>query len=307
MIQLLYGKNDFLLHLEKQRIKRDFLRKFPSSSVFSFDSQENNLADFFSLYRERDIFSQGKLIFSKIFSLFFQEKEVKEFFQKDFFEIKEDKNIFLVFLELAEKNEFINFCLREGIKNKFFKTFSEKDRNFLLKVIFGLAKEKGIEIGLPEANLLIDLIGYDGWQIKNELEKLITLSEGKKISQELIYNSCRFFYLSKEIFSLAEKIIGKNKKGASFLLAKLFYLGEDPAKIFNLLLKQIKNFSRIRFLPERELSFNRFYLKKIKSQTFSYSLADILKIYRQLSKEDIYLKTSLLTYQEALIDFLRTI
>ena len=218
-----------------------------------------------------------------------------------------NKNTQLVFLEREGKNKIISFLLKREVRAYKFEPFSKDNKALFLRYLRKIVNDLGGEITGGALYLLVDFFGYDPWLARGEIEKLLIYSEGKAIDEESVKKNCLPRYASNEIFLLARKILEKDKRGAIFLLEKLLFLGQEPRPIFNSLLSQIRNFLRIKYFPSSQLKFNPFFIQKAKPLVGRFSDEDMLKVYRLLARKDLSVKTTKLTYKEALMDFFRQI
>ena len=307
MIFLFYGKNDFLISRRKREIKNSSRKKNSSLEIKEFDFLEDHFPDFVNYLKEQSIFSPKKLIFLTNYSKIAAGEKAENFLEANLKKLAEDKKTWLVFLEGEGKNKTINFLLKNGAKAYKLEPFSKDNRALFFKYLRKMANDFGREITNRALYVLVDFFGYDPWLIEGEIEKLLLYSEEKTIDERTVEENSSPQYISNEIFLLAEKILEKDKKKAVFLLEKLLFLGQEPRLIFNMLLSQMSNFLRVKYLPYSQLGFKPFFIKKAKPLVNKFSDEDMLRVYKLLARKDFSIKTTKLTYKEALMDFFRQI
>ncbi len=307
MLFLIYGENDFLIFEKKKWFRRSIFQSTQKAEIKNFDFSENNWQDFLDIFKSQSMFSAKKLIFVSNLSQAKFEDEFKAFLREKYDTLNRDKDVWVIFVEEEAKNKIISSLIRKGVKKYEFLKFSFKNRQKFIEHFTNYAKTLNVTIQPEALTLLGEFFDYNGWLVKNEIKKLAFISKGEKIDKELVKKYCLPKYLSNEVFDLSEKIFQKDKKGAILILKKLSFWGEDEGKIFNMLLWQIKNFVKIKYLADKELKFKPFYVNKARRLINKFSLAELQYIYKILANTDLKIKTSRLTYREALLDLFRKI
>ncbi len=308
MIFLIYGKNGFLIAKKKSWFRKNIYKDRGNIEIRNFNFLDNEWDEFLNFLKNQSIFLNEKLIFVENLSSFKEEDKIKEFFKNRFEALNKDKKTSIVFIENNFKNKFIAFLVHKGVKKYYFEPFScnRGGKEYFIKYFIEYTRNLGGEISQEALKLLGDFFDCNGWLVESEIKKLIILGN-KKIDANLVKKYCLPKYLSNELFSLAESVLSRNKKMAIFIIKKLIYWGEDESKIFNMLLWQIKNFVRIKFLKKSDLKFKSFYINKIRRLSHNVSEENLKRIYKILANIDLRVKTSRLNYREALMDFFREI
>lgn len=127
-------------------------------------------------------------------------------------------------------------------------------------------ERSGGEVGIKETNMLAAYFGGDLWQLKNEIQKL--LSYGKKITEENI-EKLSVSNLNVKIFDLTDAITAGNRQKAFKVLKDLIDSGENELYILSMIEWQMRNVAQIydlKNMSEKEialkLKMNPFVVKK---------------------------------------------
>ncbi len=307
MIFLVYGENDFLISERIKWFKQSISQNKDYPEIKNINFLEENWDFFLENLKSQSIFPTKKLIFIENLSNSKFEQNFKLFLKNSYDKVNKDRYLWLVFIEKNSKNKIINSLIRKGIKKYETLPFSFKNRQGFIKYFNNYLNKFRISIETRALILLGDFFNYNGWLVKNELKKLISIIKNNNITSKDIEKYCLPKYLENEVFQLSEKIFQANKKESILILKKMFYWGEDEGKIFNILLNQIKNFIKIKYLPPSELKFKDFYIKKAKILTNKISTEKLKLLYKYIANIDLKIKTSRLTYREALLDLFRRI
>ena len=307
MLELIYGTNDFLVFYKKRLLKESFESKYSSLEQENFNLNFDEFEKVIGFIKKSGLFSLAKLVFlegvekNEIFL------KIKEFLNENLSNLEKNKNILLVFVTNEPKSKIVNYLLGRKVRSHYCPEFDYKNKETLIKILLDIYKKEGISLKRDFLEFLIDFFGYDGWLLKNEIDKLILYYRGEELNKEKVVSLYPPRALSNEVFVLAEEVLRGNKKKAVYIFKKLVFSGESETAIFNLLLSQFQNFLKIKYLPESKLKFKPFYIKKVKSIISSQPEKRIADIYKIISQEDLLIKTSGLNHQEALLDLFRKI
>ena len=118
--------------------------------------------------------------------------------------------------------------------------FSKQDEKTLMRWAAGILGKEGRKITQRDMELFLTKTGTDMGNIRMELEKLITYTEGQDIvSAEDIEAVC-VTQTTNKIFDMVRAVTEKNQKRALELYYDLLTLKEPPMRILFLLAKQFR-------------------------------------------------------------------
>jgi len=136
----------------------------------------------------------------------------------------------------------------------------------LTKWIMSETEKSGGQIETKEANMLAGYYGGDLWQLKNEIQKLV--SYNKKITEESI-EKMSVANINVKIFDLTDAITAKNKGKAFKVLGELLDSGENEMYILSMVQWQMRNLTlvyELKDLNERDIAskakMNPYIVKK---------------------------------------------
>lgn len=302
MIIFLYGPDTYRSHEKLSEFIEKFKRKRDAKglSIIRIESSDLTIDKFRQSVLSPGLFAAKRLIV--IENLLSQNKdpylikEVINFLKKD---KKEESDNIVIFWE-EEKNTLNDeerklFNLLKGVKYAQKFNFLETDElcRWIEKEV---KKRKGI-IEKEAVNLLIDYIGSDLWRMSQELDKLMAYCQKKLSCQDI-----KLLVEANEeenIFSLVDALIAKNKKRAVELLEKELAKGTFFTQIigslayqFRLLLQLKETRSANFYQLAKELGAHPFSVKKAIFQVKKYQPEELKKIYQELLKIDLQLKTT---------------
>lgn len=153
----------------------------------------------------------------------------------------------------------------------------------LLKWIKAETEKNGGQIETKEANMLTGYYGGNLWQLKNEIQKL--MSYDKKITEGSI-EKLSVANINVKIFDLTDAIIQKNREKAYKILSELLDSGENEMYILSMIQWQVRNLALIYDLKdsnERDIAskakLNPYIVKKTLSATRKIESPDTIKTY----------------------------
>lgn len=152
----------------------------------------------------------------------------------------------------------------------------------------------------PEAlEKLIDYVGNDLWRMSNEIRKLVSFSNRKRVKKEVIELLIKS-RIETDIFKTIDAIAQKNKKQALHLLHKHLEKGDSPLYLLSMINYQFRNLLIVKDLIEKNKPYNiilkksglhPFVVKKSYSQSRQFTLSELKKIYQKIFKVDLNIKT----------------
>ncbi len=293
MIILLYGKDNYRKKIKEKEIISSYNKKHKSGlniKSFDFSKEDISIKEILSQSFQGSIFKEKKLII--ISNSFSKKEEIKKEIKK----IIETEDIFLLLEEEIKESDSLLKKIKESSSYQLFDNLKGLK---LKKWIEEEFKKLEKEIEERELSLFSSLVLKKGsWEIYNEILKVSNFSE-KKIREEDI----RVFLkeeIDLKIFDTIEAISEKKEKEAIKLLRNHIEKGENPIYILSMINYQFRNIIIIKDLIDKgydyakalkETKMNPFVFRKSYYQSLNFSTQKLRKIYSQLSKIDLDIKT----------------
>ena len=149
--------------------------------------------------------------------------------------------------------------------------------------------------------LLTEVVGGDLWALSNEIDKLLTYSAERRITEESVHQNTGYIRDVK-IFDLVDAILAHNTFKAQQLLHRSFEEGMAPMYVLSMIIRQFRLVLRAKEMLAQKISEAQigtelnlrysFTLQKTIDQSRGYSLPRLNDIYHRLLDTDIALKTS---------------
>jgi len=311
MIIFLYGQDTYRSRRKLNEIIEHHKKIHKSGLNLKYlNLNEKSFEDFKDEFQSISMFAEKKLI---IFEEALTNQNFKENFLKNskkfvdsrdivlFYETKETPRSDPLFKFLKKYTKSQEFELLEGEN---LKNWAKKEiENYKVK-IHPIALEK-----------LIDYVGNDLWQMANEIRKLVSYRENKKIEVkdiELLVKP----KIEPEIFKTIDAIASKNKKQALELIHKHLEKGDNPLYLLSMINFQFRNLLTIRDLIEKnkspytllgEAKLHPYVIKKSYSQAQKFKIDELKKIYQKIFQVDLAIKTGKVEPETALDIFIAEI
>jgi len=309
MLIFLYG-NDVFRSTEKLNVlKENFINKNTSnvnSSVFDF-KEDASFEKLQSMLKAGGLFSSEKIVIiknaidsadkltqDKIFN-YLDEGEVSS----DTLLILWEKN------EPRKNNKLFKLLINKFKSEKFDKLSGVKLASWIKKEF----EKRKATIDNQALNKLINFVGDDLSQMRNEIDKLANFSNGKPIIEEdvgLIVKS----KIEANIFETIEAIGAKNKSRALKLLHDQIEQGDDPFYILSMYIYQFRNLLKIgsfyfngindKNIIAKETKLHPFVVQKGTEQLINFSFDKLKLIYKNFEEVDIKVKTGKAGIEDAL-------
>ena len=158
--------------------------------------------------------------------------------------------------------------------------FGIQKEDTLVKWILGMLKKEGKSITKETLQLFLTKTGSDMQTIKNELDKLISFTEGKEvITSEDVEQVC-VAQTTNKIFDMINAIAEGNRKKALELYEDLLSLKEPPMRILFLIARQFHQLYQLKLLAKEGVASSEiakqagimpFAMKKYQAQAKGFS------------------------------------
>lgn len=159
--------------------------------------------------------------------------------------------------------------------------------------------QSGGEISLAAVRKLAAFVGPDLWQMKNEVDKLISYKVDKPIMEDdidLLVN----FRIERDIFGAIDALASRQKAAAFRLLHQNLAQGDSVIALLSMLIYQFHNLLLVKSQIElgtpfyqlgQKIKIHPFVLRKTFEQSKNFSLAALKKIYERLLETDLGIKS----------------
>lgn len=328
MIVFLYGEDNFRSRLKLNELKEKYFREVDKlgSGLKVIAGPKASFAEITEAVGPASLLSKKRLII--IEDIFAGKDQAVWEKLRDYLAKQKDNDNIIIFWESnlkmkKVKNVLSPFLIDPGNPDKplnkklsdLFK-FLAKEKyayNFNLLSHAELAnwikKEVGLrggKISVKAAELLVGLVGNDGWQISHEIDKLLSYKQAGKLTDSLleieisdVKNLTRGNF-SENIFALTDAISAKNKPLAIKLLDEQVEAGLDGPYLLNMLVRQFRILLKLRQaidagLSQRQIAgqmkLHPFVLQKGLEQARNFNLANLKNNFSQLAKIDYLAKS----------------
>ncbi len=224
---LLYGKDVYFIQYFEQLLKQKYDTK-------TYWADELDYENFKNIVSSRNIFSKKSAIIIKNFTELLN-KIKKE--NLDF--IKNTKNI-LIFEEYDDVSEKDIKFIQSIIKDINILTSKQKKPDYLKSLIQKKFKKEGINLNEDVINEIINIIGTDSLNLKNETDKLLVLAKSMPITKDVVRKAL-IREPKDEAFSIVDAIINQDIKKALSIFYDSIKLGQHPLLTLGFIQKQFAN------------------------------------------------------------------
>ncbi|MDA3815488.1 MAG: DNA polymerase III subunit delta [Patescibacteria group bacterium] len=316
MVYLLFGKANFLIKEEQERIVADFAVKNSQANIEKFDAEED-----WSFSAVKESLSQGGGLFSskKLILIRNIDKASKQD-QEGLIELiklsipEESDNLVIFTAEKPVKKDKIFRLLFSKAKTVEFKELQgDALRRWIVKKVSNLSDGK-MKIEGGAVSQLELMYGKDLWQLGNALMSLVNFtSEKNEISKVDVNEICRG-KVDVKIFDFVDAIGARNKSRAIELLNSLLSQGENGFYILSMILFQLRNLVKVFSISKKgptnptiiskKLSIHPFVAQKTLGQLNNFSSDSLKKVYQQIADIDYQAKMGEKSIEDGLTDFI---
>ncbi|MEK7672959.1 MAG: DNA polymerase III subunit delta [Patescibacteria group bacterium] len=294
-IYLFFGDDLFSSYQKLNFWQKEFSKKFDESSLEILDGKKMDVKDFSTNINSLPFLSEKRMIVIKNF--LDEGKKDNQKFVADSLEDSIDSCI-IIFHE-TEAPEKSNPVYKKIAKIGTLQEFPKLSLRETYKWIVDKAKKDNIKISLSTADYLSQYCKPELWSLNNELEKLQLYANGQEITPKMIDDLC-IQSLTASVFKLTDSIAEKNQKGAIKSFQVLCDSGEDPNKVFFMIIRQFRILLQVKDLMDRgerelsivkKLALHPFVVKKSLYQCKNFPAQTLAEIYKKLLHIDKGVKT----------------
>jgi len=308
MIILLYGQNTYSSRQKLQEIIAGYQKIHKSGlNLIYFDAEKLKFEEFKDVFSQVSMFDEKKLVV--IFNSF-SDKDFKEKLFDNLSLFLRTKDIIVLHEEgkILEKDKLLK-SLKTKAKVQEFPLFSGIKLKNWLKQEFAEFKT---EISPEATDKIINFVGNDLWQMSNEVKKLVSFKNGKKVNAEDVELMVKP-KIESDIFKTIDAIAAKNRRLALLFIHNHLEKGDNPVYLLSMVNFQFRNLLIIKELIEKQKPYyaiakitklHPFVVRKSYEQAVRFSFAELKKIYQQLFEADLAIKTGKMDSEAALDLFL---
>lgn len=237
---MISGKNEHAIFAAlKQRIAE--FRQSDGGSIEQFDAAEiTNTDGILNAVRSLSLLDERKLVVVR------NPAESKELLERieTIVEQTADSTDLLMVGKLDRRAKYYNFLKQ----NTELKEYAEPNAADLVRFATDYARSLGVQMPMSAASYLVELVGLNQFQIKNEVDKL-ALSD-RVIDRDLIDELVEPNPQSK-IFTMLDALFAGDGKLAWRLYQEQRAQGQEPQKIIGMLTWQLQQLTLAVFAPEK--------------------------------------------------------
>lgn len=224
---VVYGKDIYFIQYFEQLIKQ----KYDAKTYWADDLDYENLK---SITTSKSIFNKKTVIIIKNFTELLNKLKKENL---DF--IRKTQNI-LIFEEYEDLTEKDIKAIQNILGDINILTSKQKKPDYLKSLIQKKFKKEGVELSQDTINELLNIIGTDSLNLKNETDKLLVLAKSVPITKEILAKT-----LVKEprdeAFSIVDALIKQDVNKALSIFYDSVKLGQHPLLTLGFIQKQFMN------------------------------------------------------------------
>ena len=178
--------------------------------------------------------------------------------------------------------------------------FKQQDEKTLMRWAAGILGKNGRKITQRDVELLLSMTGTDMGNLRMELEKLISYTEGREVVTAADIQAVCTTQTTNKIFDMVRAVTEKNQKRALDLYYDLLTLREPPMRILFLLAKQFRQICLTKKLSQEGLSQTEiasklgvpsFVVRNLASCARSYTVEELENAVRDFVDAEEAVKT----------------
>ncbi|HEY6567913.1 MAG TPA: DNA polymerase III subunit delta [Actinomycetota bacterium] len=204
----------------------------------------------------------------------------------------------IICCQVAERGK-VPAALGKLVKNVGVTTSVAIQRKELEPWVAGRAKGLGLDMGVPGARALVEILGEEPGQLVAALQQLASAFPGQKITPQLVAKQFRGLGEQKA-WDLCDKAFSKDLPGAIRSLRSIEEGGDDALKTLGAIASRLRDLIKVRALPERtppaqaaKAAGLRFEWqgRRYQQQARNFSMARLLVLHERVTEADRALKS----------------
>ncbi|MBI4160469.1 MAG: DNA polymerase III subunit delta [Candidatus Yanofskybacteria bacterium] len=325
MIIFLYGRDDYRLKQNLDKIVEEYKSKHPIGTSFNFDlSQAEQTSKFEDALRAVSFFDEKKLIIIR--GAFDHSVETTKIIERQ--ALPDDPKTISIFVENTGEDELTKkdkkLWLILSAKPNIVKGTESLDIKKLEAWVKKEAASLNCSIDLPAIKKLVwnTMLSNekkeevtDSWRIRLELEKLANYKSGGQSGSTISEADIDLLVkpaVDLNIFHLVDAIANRFRLRAAVLIEENVEAGQEPFYILSMIAYQMRNLLKVKALAEnavplqtiiKKTGLNPFVARKAYEQSKKYSLGELKKLFGQLANIDVEVKSGLVDITDAIFQF----
>lgn len=303
-VYLLVGDEEYLIAQCRSLLEKALTNGPDDMNYKRYSEGKMDLSEVYQLASTYPFFSEKRLIMMDRMGIL---KTGKDELLKILDEMPDTTCIVICESEADKRSKVYKWIKKNGYVAEFWK--KDQTEKTLLRFIAVLLSRAGIQIRESDASLLLSMVGTDMYQIKNEVEKLISFMGEETVVtswhiQQIVYGE-----VQNKIFDLVSAIAEGKKKQALSYYNDLMVLREAPSHILALIIRQYRILTVMKDMknqrrPDAEIASNigipPFVVRKYDHQLRSYRSDTLQECYHNCIKAEQDFKSGLMTDQLSL-------
>lgn len=290
---LLYGEEDYLKKQMKDRLVQALVNESDNMNFTSFEGKKVNQEEILDLAETLPFFSEKRVIVLDNTEL---GKKCDEIFLKRLGELPDTTIMIFIEKGIDKRSKIYKFIQKNG----YAADMAIQNEKQLMLWLGSLLKKEGKSITNANASYFLHKVGTDMNLIRNELDKLILYTAGRKeITKKDIDDICSVEITGK-IFEMLEAIALKQQKKALNLYYQILELKEPPLKILALLVRQCNQLLLVKSMSAQGMQnrdigrtggIHPFVVGKLKKQTQDFTMDQLKYMVKMCGEMDEGIKT----------------
>lgn len=278
-------KNVYLLCGEEAYLRNQYKKRLKDALVMDGDTMN------YSYYEGKDVNPRAVIDMAETLP-FFADRRVLMIENSGFFKNKCDE-LADYMSTVPESTCFIFVETEIDKRNRLYKEvkkygrvveFGTQKEETLIKWVLGMLKKEGKNITKDTLQTFLTKTGSDMQLIKNELDKLISYTEGRDVITLADVEHVCVTQTTNKIFEMVNAIAEGNQKKALEYYEDLLSLKEPPMRILFLIARQFHQLYQVKLLGKEGMSSSEiakqagivpFAMKKYQAQAKSFSVEEL--------------------------------
>lgn len=276
-VYLLYGEEEYLVRLYKNRIKKAVLPEDDTMNFSRYEGKGISVPELIDQAETMPFFADHRLILIEKSGFF---KEACEELAAYIPEIPAETILVFAETEVDKRGRLYKAVAKKGSAVE----MKRQDIRSLKTWVLGKLKREGKEIRQDALDLFLEKAGDDMENIETELEKVLCYTYGERgISARDVEAVCTVT-TENRIFEMIRAMADKRQKQALGLYYDLLALKEAPLRILALIARQYNQMLAVKDMGNTGMDYGRmadrmglnpYVVKKVLSQTGKYTLEEL--------------------------------
>lgn len=291
----LTGEDEYRLRERVKVYKEAFGKKFPNGEIESF-SADDDWEAFENTVFTPSLFGEKRLVFCDGFwdAEVFEKAEKSDFLEK-IESVSDTATVIIIDPKPDKRMKWVKTILAKAKKE----AFDPMETDQVIQWVCKYADKKQKSLSLGNAKALVARCGEDLYTLSREMEKLISASEEKDISLELI-QTLTLPHPSLQVWDFLGSLSQQNKPKSLQLFRELIESGESVYQILAMIMREIRVHTQLQWGSEQGMSekqlvettkLHPFVVKKTLPLSRKFNAVQLEKLYDALYEIDKRIKS----------------